>query len=81
MGALGTARLGPNTISFAQTSLHMASSAKCPSQKKKESLKLGEWASAQLAQLQSPADGSKAFSSQMLEGLMGNLQIGSDSKV
>nr|CAG4646537.1 EOG090X0CGE [Macrothrix elegans] len=59
------------------TSLHMAANPKCPSQKKKESVKLGEWASNQLAQLQSS---SKPFSTNMLEGLMGNLQISADSK-
>lgn len=57
----------------------MASSPKCPSQKKKESIKLGEWAANQLAQLQ-PLSESKLFSSQILEGLMGNLQITGDSK-
>lgn len=58
----------------------MASNPKCPSQKKKESVKLGEWASNQMAQLQAP-NNSKLFSTQILEGLMGNLQIGnSDSK-
>merc|ERR1711973_713279 len=61
------------------TSLHMSSSPKCPSQKKKESIKLGEWAANQLAQLQ-PQSENKLFSSQILEGLMGNLQITSDSK-
>lgn len=57
----------------------MASNPKCPSQKKKESIKLGEWASSQLASLKSGE--SKLFSSQILEGLMGSLQITSgDSK-
>nr|CAG4650445.1 EOG090X0CGE [Sida crystallina] len=79
------AKLNPNNAralyGLLLTSLHMASSPKCPSQKKKESVKLSEWASAQLAQLQPSADGNKAFSSQLLEGLMGNLQISNDSKV
>ena len=56
----------------------MAANSKCPSQKKKESIKLSEWASNQLAQLQDSND-SKLFSSQILEGI-GNLQIGIDSK-
>ena len=56
----------------------MAANSKCPSQKKKESIKLSEWASNKLAQLQDSND-SKLFSSQILEGI-GNLQIGIDSK-
>lgn len=78
------AKLNPSNVralyGLLLTSLHMASNPKCPSQKKKESVKLGEWASNQMAQLQAP-NNSKLFSTQILEGLMGNLQIGnSDSK-
>lgn len=76
------AKLNPNNVralyGLMLTSLHMAANSKCPSQKKKESIKLSEWASNQLAQLQDSND-SKLFSSQILEGI-GNLQIGSDSK-
>ena len=60
----------------------MASNPKCPSQKKKESIKLAEWASNQLQEQQASinADGSnKLFSAQILEGLMGNLQIVADA--
>ncbi|KAK4023475.1 Tetratricopeptide repeat protein 35-B [Daphnia magna] len=76
------AKLNPNNVralyGLLLTSVHMASNSKCPSQKKKESIKLSEWATNQLSQLQSSND-SKLFSSQILEG-MGNLQIGNDSK-
>nr|CAG4642002.1 EOG090X0CGE [Eurycercus lamellatus] len=77
------AKLNPNNVralyGLILTSLHMASNPKCPSQKKKESIKLGEWASTQMTQLQAPSD-SKLFSSQILEGLLGNLQISNESK-
>nr|SVE77226.1 EOG090X0CGE [Daphnia lumholtzi]SVE78467.1 EOG090X0CGE [Daphnia lumholtzi] len=76
------AKLNPNNVralyGLLLTSVHMASNSKCPSQKKKESIKLSEWATNQLSQLQSSND-SKSFSSQILEG-MGNLQIGNDAK-
>nr|CAG4643469.1 EOG090X0CGE [Ilyocryptus agilis] len=77
------AKLNPNNVralyGLILTSLHMMANPKCPSQKKKESVKLSDWASSQIAQLQTPTN-SKNFSSQMLEGLMGNLQITNDSK-
>jgi len=77
------AKLNPGNVralyGLIMTSHHMASSPKCPSQKKKESIKLGEWASNQMAQLQAQSEG-KPFSSKMLEGLMGNLQITGDVK-
>nr|SVE84484.1 EOG090X0CGE [Daphnia pulex] len=76
------AKLNPKNVralyGLMLTSVHMASNSKCPSQKKKERIKLSEWATNQLSQLQDSND-SKLFSSQILEG-MGNLQIGNDSK-
>ena len=51
-------------------------------QKKKESIKLAEWASSQLQEQQASisADGSnKLFSAQILQGLINNLQIVADN--
>lgn len=56
----------------------MASNQKCPSQKKKECVKLGEWASSQLAEL-GASKTAKQLSAQTIESLMGSLQI-ADSK-
>nr|SVE74416.1 EOG090X0CGE [Daphnia barbata] len=76
------AKLNPNNVralyGLLLTGAHMASSSKCPSQKKKESAKLSEWATNQLSRLQTSND-SKLFSSHILEG-MSSLQIGNDSK-
>nr|SVE75359.1 EOG090X0CGE [Daphnia dolichocephala] len=76
------AKLNPNNVralyGLLLTAAHMASNSKCPSQKKKESAKLSEWATNQLSRLQASND-SKLFSSQILEG-MSSLQIGNDSK-
>nr|CAG4648206.1 EOG090X0CGE [Moina brachiata]SVE93234.1 EOG090X0CGE [Moina brachiata] len=72
------AKLNPKNVralyGLILTSSHMASNQKCPSQKKKECVKLGEWASNQLAQLHA-ANEAKHLTTQMIEGLMGSLQI------
>nr|CAG4641164.1 EOG090X0CGE [Eulimnadia texana] len=63
------------------TCAHMASSPKCPSQKKKECLKLAEWASNQLSSLTSAVrDKGENFENFAVENLMGALQISGDAK-